>query len=72
MMQCKNCGQHGGLKGNKHVKNRKYTCKRLNSSGTDYLPNIIVDSAILDSGSNSTDYGGYSGDNTSIGYSSGE
>lgn len=47
-MQCRNCGYNGGPKGNKHVKNRRYTCNRPSSSGYGVEPSIAVDSFISD------------------------
>ncbi len=58
-MRCKNCDRDGGLKGNRHVKNRRYTCTR--SNGTSALE---VDFYLPDF-STSSDYSSYSSDSSS-------
>lgn len=80
MAYCKNCGSEAGPKRNKHVKFRKYTCRRnpgsSYSEGYDFTPLIpdvtdYTDYSSYDSGYSSDGYSGYSSDSGSSSYDSG-
>lgn len=81
-MNCRNCGHGAGFRGNKHVRNGRYTCKRT----SDYeSSSFAADDLVVDSGyssyssyadspgsSSSSDSGGYGGDSSSSCGSSGD
>ena len=76
-MRCKNCDNDGGLKGNRHIRNRRYTCSNYRGGSDVEIDFSTFSYDSSDYSSNySSDYSGYSSDTYSSssdsGYSSSE